>query len=128
VDASGQLVTANDDVGKVLFLGPGGSVVDAFSTDVAGIGVDASGIPGGHFPNGACGATLDTQGNVYVASCEESYDPEHDTAVYDQQHRLVAGWKRGVLADSPVFERDGHAWAVQSGNRNLLELTVRLPQ
>ncbi len=128
VDAAGLLVTANDDAGEVLFLDSDGSVVDAFNTDAAGAGVDTSRIPGGHFPRGACGATLDPQGNVYVSSCEESYEPRHDTAVYDLEHRLVAGWKRGVLVDSPVFGSDGHAWAVQSGNSTLLELTTELPE
>jgi len=127
VDAAGQLVTANDDVGEVLYLGSGGRVEDSFSTDQAGADVDASGISGGHFPNGACGATLDPQGNVYVSSCEESYGPKHDTAVYDPEHRLVAGWKRGVLVDSPVFGSDGHAWAVTSGNQTVVELKVQLP-
>jgi streptogramin lyase len=120
----GQLVTANDDVGKVLYLGRGGRVVDDFSTDKAGAGVDASGVPGGHFPNGTCGATIDPRGNVYVSSCEESYAPLHDTAVYDPQHRLVAGWKRGILVDSPVFGPNGRAWAITSGNRAIVELKV----
>lgn len=127
VDAAGLLVTANDDTGEVLYLDSTGSVVDAFDTNKAGAGVDASGIPGGHFPRGACGATLDPQGDVYVSSCEESYEPQHDTAVYDPEHRLVAGWKRGLLVDSPVFGTDGHAWAIQSGNGAVLELSVRLP-
>jgi sugar lactone lactonase YvrE len=120
----GQLVTANDDVGKVLYLGRGGRVVDDFSTDRAGAGVDAKGVPGDHFPNGACGATIDPRGNVYVSSCEESYAPRHDTAVYDPRHRLVAGWKRGILVDSPVFAPNGRAWAVTSGNRAIVELQV----
>jgi hypothetical protein len=128
IDAGGLLVTANDDAGDVLFLGPDGDVVDAFNTDAAGADVDSSGIPGGHFPRGACGATLDPRGDVFVASCEESYDPRHDTAVYDPQHRLIAGWMRGVLADSPVFGADSHAWAVQAGRPTLLELAVELPE
>jgi hypothetical protein len=103
-------------------------VVDAFSTDLAGADVDASGIPGGHFPNGACGATLDPNDNVYVNSCEESYQPQHDTAVFDPLHRLVAGWRRGKLADSPEFGQEGHAWAVTAGNRTVVELNVQLPE
>jgi len=43
------------------------------------------------------------------------------------EHRLVAGWKRGVLVDSPVFGSDGHAWAVTSGNQTVVELKVQLP-
>jgi streptogramin lyase len=127
VDAAGELVTANDDAGKVLYLDSAGDVVDAFSTDAAGADVDARGIPGGHFPNGACGATLDPRGDVYVNSCEESYEPRHDTAVYDPAHRLVAGWKRGDLVDSPVFGPSGRAWAVTSGDHALVELAVHLP-
>lgn len=128
VTAAGELVTANDDTGKVVVVDSVGHVVDAFSTDRAGAGVDASGIPGGHFPNGACGATLDPHGNIYVNSCEESYQPRHDTAVYDPHYRLVAGWKRGKLADSPVFGPEGRAWAVTTGNRTLVELKVQLPE
>jgi sugar lactone lactonase YvrE len=124
VTAEGELVTANDDVGKVLYLGPKGRIVDAFSAAEAGGDLAA---PGGHFPRGACGATLDSQGYVYVSSCEESYQAHHDTAVFDPQHRLVAGWKRGPLADAPVFAPDGEAWAVRSGKGALLELTVNLP-
>jgi hypothetical protein len=127
VDPQGRVVTANDDTGKVLFLGPQGQVVDSFSTNDAGAGLDASTIPGGHFPHGTCGATFDSRGDVYVASCEESYARQHDTAVYDSEHRLVAGWPRGDLADSPVFGPDGHGWAVTSGNRSLVELAVHLP-
>ena len=127
VNAKGELVTANDDAGKVLFVGPDGHVDEAFSTDEAGAEVDATGIPTGHFPNGACGATLDSREDVYVSSCEESYAPRHDTAVYDPEHRLVAGWKRGVMADAPVFDTDGHAWAVKAGNKVLLEMAVDVP-
>jgi streptogramin lyase len=126
VDAAGELVTANDDKGRVLFVDPAGNVLDTFSTNQAGAGVDASGIPTGHFPYGTCGATLDPHGDVYVNSCEESYQARHDTAVYDPQHRLIAGWKRGSLADSPEFAPDGHAWAVKAGNRTLVELQVHL--
>lgn len=129
VDAAGHLVTANDDTGKVLFINRAGHVVDAFSTDRAGAGVDASGTPDGHFPNGTCGATFDSHEDIYVNSCEESYQPRHDTAVYDPRHRLIAGWKRGNLADSPVFGPDDLAWAVTAGsNPALVELRVNLPQ
>jgi len=127
VTPQGQLVTANDDDGRVLFVDPDGRVADSFSTNEAGAGVDARGIPGGHFPNGTCGAKLDAQGDVYVSSCEESYAPRHDTAVYDPRHRLVAGWERGDLVDPPVFGPDGRAWAVTSGNKGLVELAVHLP-
>jgi hypothetical protein len=128
VTPQGQLVTANDDAGQVLFVDPDGRVADSFSTNRAGAGVDARGIPGGHFPNGTCGATFDAQGDVYVSSCEESYQRQHDTAVYDPRHRLVAGWKRGILVDPPVFGPDGRGWAVTSGNRALVELAVHLPE
>ena len=127
VTAQGQLVTANDDTGRVLYVAPDGHIVDSFSTNEAGAGVDASGVPGGHFPNGTCGATFDAQGDVYVSSCEESYQRGHDTAVYDPRHRLVAGWERGRLVDSPVFGADGRAWAVTAGNTAVVELEVHLP-
>jgi hypothetical protein len=127
VNASGQLVTTNDDVGRVLYLNPDGRVVDFFNPEEASAGVDASGILDGHFPSGSCATTFDAQGNVYVSSCEESYEPTHDTAVYDTQHRFVAGWKRGNLVDAPVFGPDGHAWAITSGNRTIVELEVHLP-
>lgn len=128
VNAAGELVSANDDTGKVIVVDSAGRVVDAFSTNGAGADVDAAGIPGGHFPNGACGATLDPRGEIYVNSCEESYQPGHDTAVYNPQHHLVAGWKRGKLADSPSFGPGGQAWAVTTGNRTILELKVHLPE
>jgi sugar lactone lactonase YvrE len=128
VDTQGRLVTANDDTGKVLFLGPNGRVLDDFSTDKAGSGVENPGVPGGHFPNGTCGATIDEHGYVYVASCEESYEAHHDTAVYDAGHHLVAGWRRGRLVDSPVFGPSGSGWAVTSGNRALVEVTVKIPE
>jgi hypothetical protein len=129
VNAEGQLVTANDDTGEVLWISPAGRLVQAFSTNRAGADVDASGTPDGHFPNGACGATLDRRGDVYVNSCEESYQRQHDTAVYDPQHRLIAGWKRGDLADSPEFGAGGRAWAVTAGHHPaLVELRVELPE
>ena len=103
------------------------SVVDSFSTNKAGAGVDASGVPGGNFPRGSCATSFDAQGNVYVSSCEESYEPRHDTAVYNSKHQLVAGWKRGVLVDAPVFSPDGHAWAITSGNHTIVEMEVDLP-
>jgi hypothetical protein len=31
------------------------------------------------------------------------------------------------MVDAPVFDHEGHAWAVTSGNRAIIELSVHLP-
>jgi streptogramin lyase len=127
VNGAGLLVTANDDVDKVLFIDTEGRIADSFSTTATDVDVDTWGLPGGQFPRGTCGATFDPQGNIYVASCEESYQRHHDIAVYDPQRGLVAGWMGGPMVDAPVFDHEGHAWAVTSGNRAIIELSVHLP-
>jgi streptogramin lyase len=114
VDSQGRLVMANDDAGRIVYLTPSGRKVDAFGTGASGSHENGPAPPGGDFPDGACGATTDTRGSVYVDSCEEASSAHHDLEVFNARHRLVAAWTRGALIASPHFAPDGQAFSLNS--------------
>lgn len=126
LDAYGRLVMANDDAGRVVYLTAAGHKVAAFGSGASGGNESGSHPTGGDFPGGACGATTDSRGDVYVNSCEESTSAHHDTEIYDARHRLIAAWKRGPLTSSPYFLPDGRAVSLDSQG-DVLVLDVHLP-
>lgn len=126
VDAAGRLVMANDDAGRVVYLDRSGTKVTAFGTGKSGDNQNGHPPPGGDFPDGACGATTDASGDVYVNSCEEAYQPRHETEVYDARHHLVGAWHHGPLIDSPVFGPTGDGYALTSEGA-LLRVRIELP-
>ena len=87
---------ANDDAGLVLWLDADGRIVEQFGSGDSAGHAEGTFPVGGDFPNGACNATEDGSGYVYVNSCQEQNAPHHQTEVYGPDHRLVGSW-----ADSP---------------------------
>jgi hypothetical protein len=107
----------NDDLQKVLYVDPGGHVVDAFSP---------------HYPAGvghvhhACEATVDAAGNTYVAGCGPH--PGAPTLVFARSHRLIAEWPGSTyrLLRSPAFGPGGEVFALASDG-SILKLHITLP-
>lgn len=104
-------------------LDPGGHELDAFGTTRSGSHENGAAPDAGDFPRGACDATEDADGRVYVTSCQEADNPVHNTEVFDQRYRLVGEWPDGPFASSPRFGPDGTA-AVVSHDGSILELIV----
>jgi sugar lactone lactonase YvrE len=122
-DAHGRLVTTNDDQGLVRYLRPDGTIDGGFGTPSSG-GEEFLNITGkGEFPDGACDATVDPQGLIYVTSCQDRTWPRHSTRVFDTSGRLTGLWSRDPLARSPVFTGESTAYAV-TYDGNLVELHV----
>ncbi len=112
IDPHGRIVMVNDDLQKVLYVDPGGHVVDAFSP---------------HYPAGhACEATVDAVGNTYVSGCGPY--PGAPTLVFDRSHRLIAEWPGSTcrLLRSPCFGPHGEVFALASDG-SILKLRITLP-
>ena len=95
VDGEGRLLTANDDRGEVMLLGPDGSVVHTLSPPSLG-------------PAGVCDATLGPAGRYFLASC---FTPS-GLQVYDADGTLVGDWEGPGLVQSPRWSADGRGYAV----------------
>jgi hypothetical protein len=124
VDVDGSLVLANEDRGLVVSLDAQGHEVDAFGSSSSGS--HGSSTPGGAslFPEGACDASVDSRGWVYVTSCGAPTDPDHTTRVFDTAGNLTGVWRDNPLSRSPCFGPDGRtAWAVGSDG-SLLRLAI----
>jgi sugar lactone lactonase YvrE len=121
-DPQGRLVMANDDAGLVLFLDPSGAVSDVLGNGEAGAHETGRHPARADFPNGACDATTDTRGYVYVNSCEDADQPHHNTEVFDAGHHLVGRWVAGPFALSPRFA-SGTGFALSSTG-DVLEVSV----
>jgi DNA-binding beta-propeller fold protein YncE len=102
-DAGGRLVTTNDDRGRVLFIAPDGTVDAKYGTFSSGEHESERLSGRGVFPDGACDASVDPQGRVYVTSCQDRTQPGHTTTVLDDSGHVTGVWRRNVLARSPVF-------------------------
>jgi len=112
IDPHGRIVMVNDDLQIVLYVDPGGHVLDAFSP---------------HYPAGpACEATVDAAGNTYVSGCGPT--PGAPTLVFDRSHRLIAEWPGSTyrLLRSPVFGPGGEVFALASDG-SILKLRITLP-
>ncbi|MFC4785344.1 6-bladed beta-propeller [Nocardioides sp. MAHUQ-72] len=123
VDLDGNLLLANDDAGLVVRLAPDGREVAAFGSSSSGAHGGPTISPVGLFPEGACDASVDARGWVYVTSCGDPTDPDHTTRVFDTAGQLTGVWHDNPLSRSPVFAAEGRAWAVGSDG-SLLELGV----
>jgi len=122
-DVEGRLVSTNDDQGLVLYLRPNGTVAGGFGSPSSG-GRDFLNMTGkGVFPDGACDATVDPQGYIYVTSCQDRTQPGHTTQVFDPSGHLTGVWGKNVLARSPVFINQSTAYGV-TYDGNLVELHV----
>jgi hypothetical protein len=125
VDASGNLVAANDDAGKVVWISPQGEKLDVFGSGVNGYRVEGTNRQEGDFPDGACDTSAGPGGLVYVVSCQDRSVPGHLVQVFDADHRLMGRWQDSPLATAPVFLADGTAVAVGSDG-SIIELHVQL--
>lgn len=113
-DPSGRLVTVNDDRGVVLFLDASGNVDASFGATKAGpLGDREVNTADGLFPQGACDATADAQGFIYVTSCGEATDA-HWTGVFLQDGTRVGSWADSPLVDSPRWGPGGRGYVVTS--------------
>ena len=112
VDAHGRIVVVNDDRGRVVYLDSHGNEVDAFG--------EAS-----DFIDGACDASIDPAGYVFVNSCQEPLESPHYTAVFDRSHHLVATWDPSPLGWSPRFGPGGETFGLtEDGSIVRLRLNV----
>jgi hypothetical protein len=107
----GRVVTANDDAGVVLFLDADGTVVDEFGGTESGRRPDQTFTGAGLFPGGACDATVDQHGFIYVTSCQD-IDQSHLTSIFDATHETVGSWPDNPLISSPRFGPTGRGYAV----------------
>jgi DNA-binding beta-propeller fold protein YncE len=116
IDVHGRLVVVNDGPGMVLYLDPGGHVVDAFSPDAS------------YFPDGqVCEATVDPAGDTYVTGCGLA-PVIGPTLVYNAAHKLIAEWPGTPysLLRSPVFGPHREVFALAT-NGTILKLHAALP-
>jgi hypothetical protein len=104
IDAHGRLLLTDDDNGRVFFLDQSGHKIDAFGTK-------------SDFPGGACGATSDTAGTIFVDDCGPiAFDGGQGTMeMFDAAHKHVGEWVNSPLAVAPQFGPNGEiasiAWA-----------------
>src|SRR3990172_8622428 len=97
VDAGGRLVMANDDLGKIVYVGVDGRELDAFGEGSGGYSTGTR-PAAGDFPNGACDVAVDAAGYTVVNSCQDPSSPTHDTELFDAS---ISWWARGMGARSP---------------------------
>jgi streptogramin lyase len=112
VDTHGQLVMANDDKGKVLYIDASGHKVDAFDTH-----------------KDACDVTVDGGGDTFVYYCDGPGLPvgSHDVEVFDRTHRLIGAWYgNSLFHNAPRFGPNGEVFALGTDG-TILKLRVALP-
>ncbi len=125
-DRNGDLVAANDDAGKVLWLTPDGTKVKAFGSGASSFRSGGASRAVGEFPHGACGATTDPTDRLYVSSCQDAGAPRHGVEVFDRHHRLLALSSNTPFAAGPVFLPDGTGVMVTHRGA-VVEAQVRAP-
>jgi hypothetical protein len=123
IDSAGRLVVVNDDAGLVVFLDPSGLEADSFGGGASGSHGSGRFPAAGLFPDGACDATLDSQGFVYVTSCQDPSAAGHTTEVFDASQRLVWLWPDNPLSRSPRFGPGRTAYGV-TFDGSLVELRL----
>ena len=101
LDSRGRLVVGNDDNGRVLYLDRDGHEVDSFN-------------------GGACDATVDSAGDVYVAGCGSD-----SLVMFDPAHRLIGRWQGPgmLLILPPEFGPNGEIFALGKDG-SLIKLSV----
>ena len=101
LDPRGRLVYGNDDNGKVIYLDTNGRFLDAFDA-------------------GACDASVDGAGNVYIGGCASA-----DIKVFDTAHTLIGTWTGALLRDAPAFGPAGEVFGFDRDG-NILRLQFNL--
>jgi hypothetical protein len=117
---------ANDDLGKIVYVGVDGRELDAFGEGSGGYSTGTH-PAGGDFPNGACDVAVDAAGYTVVNSCQDPSSPTHDTELLDASHQLVGAWHGSPFALSPRFGPNGEVYALSHGGE-ILKLSITLPQ
>ena len=104
IDSKGRIVVGNDDTGRVVYLDPDGTVLDAFKAD-------------------ACSVTVDAADNLYSAGCGSD-----GINVFDQAHELIGSWSGPdmPLDMPPEFGPNGEILALDRDG-GIVKLKVTLP-
>jgi hypothetical protein len=125
-DPSGHLLTVNDDAGSVLLWDASGDVIGSFGSEAPSpLGAPDVSTGRGLFPQGACDATSDSQGLVYVTGCDEATDANW-SGVFLEDGTPVGSWVDSPLSNSPRWGADGRGYAVTtSGGVAEVQTTAR---
>src|SRR5262245_18669251 len=111
-DPAGHLLTVNDDVGVVLLWNASGEVIGGFGTQIPSASHTTDTVRGDElFPRGACDATADPSGRIYITSCENAHDP-HWTGIFSADGTPVGSWSDSPLIHSPRWGSDGRGYTV----------------
>ena len=111
-DPSGHLLTVNDDAGLVLLWNASGEVIGGFGTRLPSVQHTPDSVRGGGiFPRGACDATSDRSGRIYVTSCDEVQDP-HWNGVFLADGTPIGSRSDSPLVDSPRWGTSGRGYTV----------------
>ena len=114
-DPSGHLLTVNDDSGVVLLWNASGEVIGGFGTLIPSAQHTTHDVRGGGiFPRGACDATADHSGRIYITSCEDPPDP-HWYGIFLPDGTLVGSRSDSPLVHSPRWGPAGRGYTVTSG-------------
>ena len=70
-DRAGNLVAANDDAGRVIWLSRDGAKRAGFGSGKSSYRSGGASRAVGEFPHGACGASTDPAGRLYISSCQD---------------------------------------------------------
>jgi hypothetical protein len=122
-DPAGDLLAANDDAGKLVWISPDGSKVGTVGTGESGNRGGGVATGAGDFPHGTCEVSQGPGGLVFVLSCEDRSQVKHQVSVLGADHRLTGRWLDAPVAMAPAFFADGTG-VIVSRHGDLMEVTL----
>ncbi len=102
-DPAGELVAANDDAGRVIWLSRDGTKRAAFGSGRSSFRSGGASRAVGEFPHGACGASTDPFGRLYIGSCEDPSVSKHEIEIFNSRHHELAKLADAPFSTAPVF-------------------------